>query len=489
MSYRRREYRRRSPSYDDRRNHRRGSPSRRRSPSYDNDRRRRRRNSRDSTPRRRRFDSPPKESAVIANMYGLTDDPSTYRRVTELNAAAHSSALASRQELDRQAKELYIGNLPPGMGIFALIDRVNDVLVEMGATIMPGKPILSGWLGGEGQFAFVQFRTAEECNNAISMNGYAMDGYQLKIGKPKGSGIQAIGNGPTMIQGRATQFSLDESVGLGIHNSPPLEESTKLERLLLVGAPLTASTQVIERLLSDKGEVESIERIDSEKLGRSSFIFQLKEVSDQRKLASCSLVYDRDYPLAVVRSEEAVSAGFIDWDSAPFVETFKRAPQLPTRIVWLVGFPAIPAEMEPDLVNEVRLECSKVGRVLSIQIFNLSRDCITAPDLVVQLSDMEKVVVVEFESILAATKCRKYISGSIRCNYLNEQRFLDKDFSCFLPNEANESVETPVHDVEFACEVPSIRNGKIISTADAIISSNKDKRNRRVAPEDIDIID
>ena len=486
MSYRRGQ-RRRSPSYEDRRDRRR-TPPRRRSPSYD-DRRGRRRDSRDNS-RKRRYDSPPKESAIIANMYGLTDDPSTYRRVTELNAAAQASALASRQELDRQAKELYIGNLPPGMGIFSLIDRVNDVLVEMGATIMPGKPIVSGWLGGEGQFAFVQFRTAEECNNAISMNGYAMDGYQLKIGKPKGSGIQAIGNGPTMIQGRATQFSLDESVGLGIGIPPPLEETTKIEKLVLVGAPITAPTEVIERLLSDKVELDqSIERFDSHVIGRSSFIFQVKEITDQRKLASVSLVYDRDYPLAVVRKDEAVAAGFIDWEASPFTDTFNRAPSLPSRIVWIVGFPMIPSGMEGDLVNEIRSECSKVGEVVSIQVFNVPKDAISAPDIVTPLSDVDKVVVVEYGSVEAATKCRKYMTGAIRCYYLNEQRFMDQEFTSFLPNEMNVTLETPDHHLQEVQEAPLIKNGKILSIAESIIAANKDKRKHRIAPEEIDIID
>ena len=464
----------------------------RRSRSRSSDYSRRRRDYRhdDSSrnrPSRRRYDSPPKESAVIANMYGLTDDPATYTKVSELNAAASAAAASARHEQDLQSKELYIGNLPPSTAIFALIDRINDVLVEMGATVMAGKPIVSGWLGGDGQFAFVHFRTAEECNNALSLNGFVLDGHQLKVGKPKSGGMQAIAY-TAPVSGRATQFSLDESVGLGLVVQPPLPESTKTAILALVGAPTSAPSEVLERLVSETGDLKSVRRIDNEILDRSTLIFEYKDASSQRKISGKRLVYDRDFPLAVVRIDEAVSAGFVDADPDGFTTIIGRntVPR-PSRVVWIVGFPAIAPGMEVELLKEVRFECERIGTVGSVDLRKVSKDKLECIDLMAPLNESELVAIVEFDSIDHAKKCKRYLSGP-KCYYLDEEVFAakayDKFTECILPRsaESTEPIETPFM-------TPSVVSGKIVSVEASIMATSRAKKKVKIAPEDLDIID
>ena len=432
---------------------------------------------------------------MIANLHGLTDEPSTYRQVQSLNSAAQAGATSALAEQQRQARELYIGNVPPGIQIFSLIDKLNDVLLEMGATTMPGKPIVSGWLGGEGQFAFVQVRTVEECNNALALNGYTLEGHQLKVGRPKTGVIGALGNGGvTAVHGRATQFSLDELSGLGLALQPPLIESTKVEKLVLVGAPLGAPTEAIERILSQFGELVSVERIDAPRMQRSSFLFEFQDVVSQRKMAGVkTLVYDRDFPLAVVRQDDAIMAGFIDVQNETFSRGLRRSRVCPTRVLWMVNFPPVPAGLEKELVSEVRDACAKLGNVISIEVLRVPRDRVKGLESNSAPTDSELVVVVELASVSEAVMCARYIAGPT-CYYFNEEKFDNKDFKIFEQNVSEPSVHSQFAVIaepidKGMLQPPAILHGEIISTEKSIVTANKAKRKPKLAPEDLEIID
>jgi len=462
--------RRRSPSPRSRRDRR----SRSRSPSY----------------RRRRFryDSPPKEEAIIANLHGLTDEAATYRQMKELTAIADAGTAAARAEQQRQAKELYIGNIPPGIAVFALIDRLNDVLVEMGATTMPGKPIVSGWLGGQGQFAFLQLRTTEECNNALSLNGYTFDGFQLKVGRPKGAmgTLTYGGSTSSLVHGPATQFSLDELSGLGVVVQPALDESTKVETLVLVGAPDGAETEVLVRILETEsnGQVEKFEEFVSTQLGRKSIIFEFKDVKFQRHIASRYLAFDRDFPLAIVRPDEAVAAGFINVRDEQFT-SWDRSPAV-SKILWMCNFASISPNEVAEFAYEVRQTCCSFGQVVSFKILTVNRDNVAVP--IIGPEKDVNIVVVEFDSVQAACKCKKYLKGA-SIYFMPENQYEAAMFESFSPNTEPSPPITPSDESLVTIDPPLIRNGKIISVQKSIIEANKMRRHHKPAPEELEIID
>ena len=403
----------------------------------------------------------------------------------ELTAAAEASAASSRAEQQRLAKELYVGNLPPNMVVFNLIDKLNDVLLEMGATTMTGMPILSGWLGGEGQFAFLQFRTVEECNNALSLNGFNLDGYQLKVGRPKGAG-GALTNGPISTMGAATQFSLDDMPGLGLSFLPPLEESTKIERLVLVGAPMGAPTHALERIVSESGTLSFSEEIVESKIGRKSLIFEFEEVANQRKVALRPLVYDRDYALAVVRQEEAVAAGFMSVQQEQFTKGLGDKCPGQSRAVWLCGFAPISQGLEADFINEVRDLCDGFGPVETLRLFHVSKDNIRGVPGV--FSDNEPVVVVLFENTRAAYRCKRYVRGA-SCFFLEESKLNDEDIVSFEPYYVDVQTPNMVECEELNASPPVVRGGKIVSAEASIIEANKRRKREKLAPEEMEIID
>jgi len=430
---------------------------------------------------------------VIASIHGLSDQPvAALRTIRELSSAAEATAKSARSDQLRAAKELYIGNIPQGMPIMTVIDKVNTILVDMGATIMPGKPIVSGWLGGEGQFAFVEFRTPEECSNALSLNGYLFEGTPLKVGRPRTTPL-AIGDTTSgsshTFAGAATQFSLDDLPGLGIAIYPPIEETGKLEKLVLVGAPIDAVTEDLKKVITQFGPLAgggAAVRVDNLQLKSSSLVFEFIDIDHQRKCAhkSPSLRYDRDHRLAVVRVSEAVMRGYISLPDEQF-STNDAVRISPTRILWFVSFPA--SVKESELKVELNSECSKFGKVETVDLMHVEKDRIALQEGT-PLADTELIAVVVFEDVHAAIKCRKYMTGA-KCFYLNEEAFAASDYSKFENNMApyttdvSESMGVPIL-------TPTIRDGLIISVEKEIIANSKQKkRKEKLAPEDLEIID
>ena len=44
-------------------------------------------------------------------------------------------------------------------------------MIAIGANLRSGNPIVGAWMKGDGQYAFLEFRTPEEANNAFKLDG------------------------------------------------------------------------------------------------------------------------------------------------------------------------------------------------------------------------------------------------------------------------------------------------------------------------------
>lgn len=89
----------------------------------------------------------------------------------------------------RKARRLYVGNLPAGhISEQMLVDFFEAAVYQAGIVMagLPGKPVVSAWVSTDDdrRFAFVEFRTMEECANALSLNGIVFQGESLRISRP-----------------------------------------------------------------------------------------------------------------------------------------------------------------------------------------------------------------------------------------------------------------------------------------------------------------
>ena len=88
-----------------------------------------------------------------------------------------------------QFRELYVGNLPPGVTIPQITEFLNAAMVQLGIAANPQGSVVSAWVSGDGHYAFVEFRSVEECNAALTyLNGLQVGAHQLRVGRPKSFG-------------------------------------------------------------------------------------------------------------------------------------------------------------------------------------------------------------------------------------------------------------------------------------------------------------
>ena len=113
------------------------------------------------------------------------------------NFSVHSSLTALGPvggALTKTQREIYVGNLPPGVSIPQLTDFVNYALRQLG--VNPAAPVgsvVSAWVSGDGHFAFIELRSIEEANITLAyLSGVQVGAFALKAGRPKASGPSGL---------------------------------------------------------------------------------------------------------------------------------------------------------------------------------------------------------------------------------------------------------------------------------------------------------
>ena len=91
-------------------------------------------------------------------------------------------SMAQTAKIDRK---LYVGNLPPGINQQLLLNVMNKAILSLGVIKEPGNPVISSWISTDNHYAFIEFRNAEEANLGFRLHGMAINGSEIKIGRPK----------------------------------------------------------------------------------------------------------------------------------------------------------------------------------------------------------------------------------------------------------------------------------------------------------------
>ncbi|KAK3710658.1 hypothetical protein QZH41_011015 [Actinostola sp. cb2023] len=110
--------------------------------------------------------------------------------VSQTNAASTAAALASlpHSQMTRQARRLYVGNIPFGITEVRnnlMIEFFNAKMHEAKLNTAPGNPVIAAQINTEQNFAFIELRSVEETTQAMAFDGIILQGQALKIRRPK----------------------------------------------------------------------------------------------------------------------------------------------------------------------------------------------------------------------------------------------------------------------------------------------------------------
>lgn len=87
-------------------------------------------------------------------------------------------------QMTRQARRLYVGNIPFGITEESMMDFFNAQMRLGGLTQAPGNPVLAVQINQDKNFAFLEFRSVDETTQAMAFDGIIFQGQSLKIRRP-----------------------------------------------------------------------------------------------------------------------------------------------------------------------------------------------------------------------------------------------------------------------------------------------------------------
>lgn len=129
---------------------------------------------------------------------------------------------------------------------------------------MQGEPVLSIYINRDKKFAFVEFRSVEECSNCMALEGIL---WRLRVRRPNDyDPSEAISLGPT-----TPNPSLNlEAIGLGIAGSILLnEKDDACDRIFIGGLPHFLSEEQVLDILRPFGEIKSFDLVRDRSNGKS----------------------------------------------------------------------------------------------------------------------------------------------------------------------------------------------------------------------------
>ena len=90
----------------------------------------------------------------------------------------------SESDISKKDIELYVINLPIDLAEDQIKELLNTALISIEANDKIGNPIIKVTKGKKGNYFILEFRTANECKNAMKVNGMKILSRTLKIGQP-----------------------------------------------------------------------------------------------------------------------------------------------------------------------------------------------------------------------------------------------------------------------------------------------------------------
>lgn len=163
-----------------------------RSPSHsrESSRRRSERSDRDRNKRSRRrkpslyWDVPPPGFEHITPMQYKAMQAAGQIPANALPEIPQAAVPVVGSTITRQARRLYVGNIPFGVTEDEMMEFFNQQMHLTGLAQAAGNPILACQINLDKNFAFLEFRSTDETTQAMAFDGISFKGQSLKIRRP-----------------------------------------------------------------------------------------------------------------------------------------------------------------------------------------------------------------------------------------------------------------------------------------------------------------
>ncbi|PCH44197.1 hypothetical protein WOLCODRAFT_90700 [Wolfiporia cocos MD-104 SS10] len=273
--------------------------------------------------------------------------------------------IGGNPNLSRQSRRLYIGSITPDINEQNLAEFFNSKMKEMSiGTGAPGNPVLAVQCNYEKNYAFVEFRSAEDATAAIAFDGIIFLNGPLKIRRPKDYGGD----------GMAPSMHVPGVVSTNVPDS--------MNKIFVGGLPTYLNEEQVMELLKSFGDLKAFNLVRENGTGASkgfAFFEYVDPAVTDVAIQSLSGMELGDKYLVVQRASVGAKPG-----QEPIPGMYDQVelpkPILPAgdvsdgdaRILLMLNM-IVPEDLVDDqeyadVYEDIKEECSRYGHVADLRI-------------------------------------------------------------------------------------------------------------------------
>ncbi|XP_037129187.1 U2 small nuclear RNA auxiliary factor 2a isoform X1 [Syngnathus acus] len=333
-------------------------------------------------------------------------------------------------QMTRQARRLYVGNIPFGITEESMMDFFNAQMRLGGLTQAPGNPVLAVQINQDKNFAFLEFRSVDETTQAMAFDGIIFQGQSLKIRRPHDyQPLPGMSENPSVyVPGTQTINGLVVNTGVV---STVVPDSA--HKLFIGGLPNYLNDDQVKELLTSFGPLKAFNLVKDSATGLSkgyAFCEYVDVNLNDQAIAGLNGMQLGDKKLLVQRaSVGSKNATLTSINQTPVTlqvpglnSTVTQMGGLPTEVLCLMNMVApedlVDDEEYEEIVEDVRDECSKYGQVKSIEI--------PRPVDGLEVPGTGKIFV-EFMSVFDSQKAMQGLTGRKFANRVVVTKYCDPD--------------------------------------------------------------
>ncbi|XP_012935159.1 splicing factor U2AF 50 kDa subunit isoform X1 [Aplysia californica] len=334
-------------------------------------------------------------------------------------ASTDITQVPGMSSLSRQARRLYVGNIPFGMTDEAMMDFFNHQMRITGLAQAEGNPVIAVQINLDKNFAFLEFRSVDETTQALAFDGISFQGQPLKIRRPSDyKPLPGMAENPTLaVPGVVSTVVQDSAHKIFIGGLPSYLNEDQVKELLVSFGPLSAFNLVKDSATGLTKGFAFCEYADVSVTDQACAGLNGMQLGDKK------LIVQR----ASVGAKNAQQQAPVQLQ-VPGLNLNQGAGPA-TEVLCLMNM-ITPEELEDedeyeDIVEDVKEECGKYGVVVSLEI--------PRPIRGVEVPGLGKIFV-EFTSIIecqraqAALTGRKFSNRVVVTSYYDPDRYHRREF-------------------------------------------------------------
>ncbi|XP_046574051.1 LOW QUALITY PROTEIN: splicing factor U2AF 50 kDa subunit-like [Haliotis rubra] len=313
--------------------------------------------------------------------------------------------------ISRQARRLYVGNIPFGVTEEAMMDFFNHQMKLTGLAQADGNPVIAVQINLDKNFAFLEFRSVDETTQAMAFDGINFQGQSLKIRRPRDyQPLPGMAETPSVaVPGVVSTVVQDSAHKVFIGGLPNYLNEDQVKELLTSFGPLKAFNLVKDSATGLSKGYAFCEYVDVNITDQACAGLNGMQLGDKKLIVQRASVGAKNAQNAPVQLQ--VPGLNLNQGAGPATEVL-------CLMNMILAEELEDEEEYEDIVEDVREECGKYGVVRSIEI--------PRPIKGVEIPGLGKIFV-EFNSVIDCQKAQQALTGRKFSNRVVVTSYYDPD--------------------------------------------------------------